>query len=548
MLVAHCYTGVGSTTKPYGQASSSVYSAGSRFGSVGSTASSYSPSSLSSRPLSTKRHLPPSSSSSYTPRSSVYLSSAGTTSNSSSNYRRPSAYTYQPIRLRERPLLTRISDQISGQRTSDAQSTTKRPSELKPASSDETDRRKNETEERDWSSDVARNISRNKYLIKFREFDKPRSSIVPDKEIELPLDDEKKFETSEGPNISVTVKLEETNMRVPPVDSQISTTGLLSAKLDAKNEPIEEDSGRSDQVDKCDKTPEATNSTKVNLNKDVQEATRKTKAPKEKRNIKLKIKNVKPDQTATGLDEKVAGESPALAAKKNTDEESPKEAPAEAAPPTKAKVKRLIKKTPPADGELKSELRAKDSLLTTKKLSDRKVLSLKQLNLKETRKESSAQESGPAASLSSPKSADSTDSTNKRIRFREYNYGDFNFLSVLGHGGWGFVILAELKNHNACFAVKCIKKITIVEDDDFDSIMIERKVLTLGNVHPFICKLFCTFETEGYLFFAMEYCAGGDLMFHVQRDGKFTEARSRFYAAEIICAIKFLHNQHIIYR
>lgn len=83
-----------------------------------------------------------------------------------------------------------------------------------------------------------------------------------------------------------------------------------------------------------------------------------------------------------------------------------------------------------------------------------------------------------------------------RIRFREYNLDDFNFLSVLGHGGWGFVILADLKEHDACFAVKCIKKITIVEDDDYESILIERKVLTLGNINPFICKLFCTFETE----------------------------------------------------
>lgn len=58
------------------------------------------------------------------------------------------------------------------------------------------------------------------------------------------------------------------------------------------------------------------------------------------------------------------------------------------------------------------------------------------------------------------------------------------------------MVLAELKEHDTCFAVKCIKKITIVEDDDFDSILIERKMLTLGNIHPFICKLFCTFETE----------------------------------------------------
>lgn len=107
----------------------------------------------------------------------------------------------------------------------------------------------------------------------------------------------------------------------------------------------------------------------------------------------------------------------------------------------------------------------------------------------------------------------------KRIRFRQYGFEDFDFLSVLGHGGWGFVstsindtiteliispnisiklqvILAELKNHDAYFAVKCIKKITIVEDDDFESIMIERKVLLLGNINPYICKLFCTFETD----------------------------------------------------
>ena len=87
--------------------------------------------------------------------------------------------------------------------------------------------------------------------------------------------------------------------------------------------------------------------------------------------------------------------------------------------------------------------------------------------------------------------------------------------------------MAELRNHGVYFAVKCIKKLTILEDDDIESIMIERKVLTLGNIHPFICKLFCTFENEGYLFFVMEYCAGGDLMFHVQKESKFSESRCR---------------------
>ena len=58
----------------------------------------------------------------------------------------------------------------------------------------------------------------------------------------------------------------------------------------------------------------------------------------------------------------------------------------------------------------------------------------------------------------------------------------------------------------------------------------------------------CPLINQGYLFFVMEYCPGGDLMFHVQHEGKFAESRCRFYAAEIICAIRFLHNRHIIYR
>jgi len=37
-------------------------------------------------------------------------------------------------------------------------------------------------------------------------------------------------------------------------------------------------------------------------------------------------------------------------------------------------------------------------------------------------------------------------------------------------------------------------------------------------------------------------------MFHLQNESKFSESRSRFYAAEIICAIKFLHQKNIIYR
>lgn len=57
-------------------------------------------------------------------------------------------------------------------------------------------------------------------------------------------------------------------------------------------------------------------------------------------------------------------------------------------------------------------------------------------------------------------------------------------------------MLAELKGHSEYFAIKCQKKHTVIEDDDVESTMIERKVLALGGSHPLICKLFCTFQTR----------------------------------------------------
>jgi len=46
----------------------------------------------------------------------------------------------------------------------------------------------------------------------------------------------------------------------------------------------------------------------------------------------------------------------------------------------------------------------------------------------------------------------------------------------------------------------------------------------------------------------MEYVNGGDLMFQIQRARKFEEPRSRFYSAEVTCALQFLHRHNVIYR
>ena len=50
------------------------------------------------------------------------------------------------------------------------------------------------------------------------------------------------------------------------------------------------------------------------------------------------------------------------------------------------------------------------------------------------------------------------------------------------------------------------------------------------------------------LYFVLDYCAGGELFFHLGREGRFEEDRARFYAAQIVLALEHLHSLNVIYR
>jgi classical protein kinase C len=132
---------------------------------------------------------------------------------------------------------------------------------------------------------------------------------------------------------------------------------------------------------------------------------------------------------------------------------------------------------------------------------------------------------------------------------RRIGLDHFNFLAVLGKGNFGKVMLAETKTTKKLYAIKVLKKEFIIENDEVESIRSEKRVLLIANKerHPFLINLHACFQTETRVYFVMEYISGGDLMLHIQR-GQFGTKRAQFYAAEVCLALKYFHENGVIYR
>jgi serine/threonine protein kinase len=124
---------------------------------------------------------------------------------------------------------------------------------------------------------------------------------------------------------------------------------------------------------------------------------------------------------------------------------------------------------------------------------------------------------------------------------------DFTLIKVLGKGSFGKVLLVRKTDSGAIFAVKVLQKDHVVKRNQVEHTKTERRVL--GYVkHPYIVRLHFAFQSKKRLYLVMNYCPGGELFFHLGRAGRFSEGRARFYAAEIMLALEYLHSLGVVYR
>ncbi|KAK1307226.1 Protein kinase G11A [Acorus calamus] len=136
-----------------------------------------------------------------------------------------------------------------------------------------------------------------------------------------------------------------------------------------------------------------------------------------------------------------------------------------------------------------------------------------------------------------------------RLRDGILGMSHFRLLKRLGCGDIGSVYLSELSGTRCYFAMKVMDKASLAARKKLMRAQTEREILQLLD-HPFLPTLYTHFETDRFSCLVMEFCPGGDLHTLRQRQpGKhFSEYAARFYAAEVLLALEYLHMLGVVYR
>ncbi|KAI3331942.1 serine/threonine-protein kinase sck1 [Xylariaceae sp. AK1471] len=138
----------------------------------------------------------------------------------------------------------------------------------------------------------------------------------------------------------------------------------------------------------------------------------------------------------------------------------------------------------------------------------------------------------------------------QRTEKKHYGPDDFQILRLIGKGTFGQVYQVRKKDTNRIYAMKVLSKKVIVQKKEVAHTVGERNILvrTATSESPFIVGLKFSFQTQNDLFLVTDYMSGGELFWHLQKEGRFDEKRAKFYIAELILAIQHLHQNDIVYR
>lgn len=133
---------------------------------------------------------------------------------------------------------------------------------------------------------------------------------------------------------------------------------------------------------------------------------------------------------------------------------------------------------------------------------------------------------------------------------RHFGPNDFQILKLIGKGTFGQVYQVRKKDTGRIYAMKVLSKKVIIQKKEVAHTLGERNILvrTATTDSPFIVGLKFSFQTPTDLYLVTDFMSGGELFWHLQKEGRFREDRAKFYIAELILALKHLHEHDIVYR
>ncbi|KAM7255775.1 hypothetical protein ACFE04_011516 [Oxalis oulophora] len=125
----------------------------------------------------------------------------------------------------------------------------------------------------------------------------------------------------------------------------------------------------------------------------------------------------------------------------------------------------------------------------------------------------------------------------------------FKPIKPLGCGDTGSVHLVQLKGTGELYAMKAMEKSMMLNRNKVHRACIEREIISQLD-HPFLPTLYTSFQTSTHVCLITDFCAGGELFALLDRQPMklLNEESARFYAAEVVVGLEYLHCLGIIYR
>ncbi|KAG0203405.1 pkb-activating kinase-like protein [Mortierella sp. GBA30] len=130
---------------------------------------------------------------------------------------------------------------------------------------------------------------------------------------------------------------------------------------------------------------------------------------------------------------------------------------------------------------------------------------------------------------------------------RRRTLADYRLGRTLGEGSYSTVVAAFDLSYRRDYAIKVLDKRHIIRENKVKYVNIEKDTLYKLD-HPGVVKLYSTFQDNTSLYYVLELCQNGELLTYIKKLGSFDENCTRFYAAQILTAVEYVHSQGVIHR